>query len=71
MELHNLASLTQNLNMTRLFRGVALGIASARRVTNCKRQKGETEGLLAMDHRTFHICRQSAFYFKSMSGNLA
>ena len=24
MELHNLASLTQNLNMTRLFRGVAL-----------------------------------------------
>jgi penicillin V acylase-like amidase (Ntn superfamily) len=25
MELHNLASLTQNLNMTRLFRGVALG----------------------------------------------
>ena len=25
MELHNLTSLTQNLNMTRLFRGVALG----------------------------------------------
>jgi hypothetical protein len=24
MELHNLTSLTQNLNMTRLFRGVAL-----------------------------------------------
>ncbi|MGO9233079.1 MAG: hypothetical protein ACLP4V_02930, partial [Methylocella sp.] len=24
MELHNLASLTQNLNVTRLFRGVAL-----------------------------------------------
>jgi hypothetical protein len=32
MELHNLASLTQNLNMTRLFRGVAL-VLSLRDVT--------------------------------------
>ncbi|MGO9233748.1 MAG: hypothetical protein ACLP4V_06530, partial [Methylocella sp.] len=29
MELHNLASLTQNLNVTRLFRGVALVTAIA------------------------------------------
>jgi hypothetical protein len=32
MELHNLASLTQNLNMTRLFRGVALEHSHPKRI---------------------------------------
>jgi len=55
MELHNLASLTQNLNMTRLFRGVALGISSAKGPFGVEIASAAKYGLLERNDGKIHL----------------
>jgi hypothetical protein len=68
MELHNLASLTQNLNMTRLFRGVALVESNNRLHAFAKTQFSGS--FLSAPDESFWLATISSRALASMTGNL-